>query len=78
VLPLASIVFLGYIAIKSILSASAAQNYSLLGFLVVGLILLLVARFVWRSPFRHQAGELDAGKQLTAPRPIRSAGARRA
>jgi amino acid transporter len=50
-LPLASIVFLAYIAIKSILSAAAAQNYSLLGFLVVGLILLLIAKFVWKSSF---------------------------
>jgi len=50
-LPLASIVFLAYVAIKSMLSAPAAQNYSLLGFLVVGLVLLLIARFGWRSPF---------------------------
>jgi len=50
-LPLASIVFLAWIAIKSILSAPAAQNYSLLGFVVVGLILLLIARFVWKSSF---------------------------
>ena len=50
-LPLASIVFLGYIAIKSMLTAAAAQNYSLLGFLVVGLILLLIAKFVWKSSF---------------------------
>jgi amino acid transporter len=50
-LPLASIAFLGWVAIKSMLSAPAAQNYSLLGFLVVGLILLLIARFVWKSSF---------------------------
>jgi amino acid transporter len=50
-LPLASIVFLGYIAIKSMLSAAAAQNYSLLGFLVVGLILMMIAKFVWKSSF---------------------------
>ncbi len=50
-LPLASIVFLGYIAIKSMLSAAAAQNYSLLGFLVVGLVLMLIAKFVWKSSF---------------------------
>ena len=50
-LPLASIVFLAYVAIKSILSAPAAQNYSLLGFVVVGLVLLLSARFGWRSSF---------------------------
>jgi amino acid transporter len=50
-LPVASIVFLGWIAIKSMLNAPAAQNYSLLGFLVVGLILLLIAKFVWKSSF---------------------------
>jgi amino acid transporter len=57
-LPLASIVFLGWIAVKSILGASAAQNYSLLGFLVVGLILMFIARFVWKSSFfqtRHES-----------------------
>jgi amino acid transporter len=51
ILPLASVVFLGYIAIKSILGAPAAQNYSLLGFVVVGVILIFVARFGLRSPF---------------------------
>jgi amino acid transporter len=51
VLPIASIAFLGWIAVKSILGAPAAQNYSLLGFLVFGLVLLFVARFVLRSPF---------------------------
>ncbi|HYK30483.1 MAG TPA: APC family permease [Streptosporangiaceae bacterium] len=51
VLPIAAIAFLGYVAVKSILGAPAAQNYSLLGFLVAGVILLFVARFVLRSPF---------------------------
>jgi amino acid transporter len=51
VLPVLSVVFLAYIAIKSILAAPAAQNYSLLGFLVVGLVLIVVARFGLRSPF---------------------------
>jgi amino acid transporter len=50
-LPLASVVFLAWIAIKSILGAPAAQNYSLLGFVVVGAILLFVARFVLQSQF---------------------------
>jgi hypothetical protein len=50
-LPLASIVFLAWVAIKSILGAAAAQNYSLLGFVVVGFVLLLIAKFVLRSPF---------------------------
>jgi uncharacterized membrane protein len=51
ILPVASVVFLAYIAIKSIFEAPAAQNYSLLGFLVVGIILTLVARFGLRSSF---------------------------
>jgi amino acid transporter len=51
ILPIAAVGFLGYIAVKSILSAPAAQNYSLLGFLVVGFILILVARFGWKSEF---------------------------
>lgn len=50
-LPVAAVAFLAYIAVKSILSAPAAQNYSLLGFVVVGFILILVARFGWKSQF---------------------------
>jgi amino acid transporter len=51
ILPIAAVAFLAYVAVKSILSAPAAQNYSLLGFVVVGLILIFVARFGWRSEF---------------------------
>jgi amino acid transporter len=51
VLPIAAVVFLGYVAVKSILSAPAAQNYSLLGFVVAGVILIIIARFGLRSPF---------------------------
>ncbi len=51
ILPLASVVFLGYIAVKNFLAAPAAQNYSLLGFAVVGIILIFVARFGLKSPF---------------------------
>jgi amino acid transporter len=51
ILPIASVGFLAYIAVKSILTAPAAQNYSLLGFAVVGFILILVARFGWKSEF---------------------------
>ena len=50
-LRLASVVFLGYVAIKNILAGPAAQNYSLLGFAVVGIILIFVARFGLKSPF---------------------------
>ncbi len=51
ILPVLSIIFLAVIAVKSIMGASAAQNYSLLGFVVAGLILLLIARFGLHSPF---------------------------
>jgi amino acid transporter len=51
VLPLAAIVFLGWVAIKSIKGANAAQNYTLLGFLVVGVVLMIIARFGLKSPF---------------------------
>jgi amino acid transporter len=51
ILPLAAVGFLGWIAVKSILAAPAAQNYALLGFAVVGIILIIVARFGLRSPF---------------------------
>ena len=51
VLPVASVGFLAYIAVESILPAPAAQNYSLLGFVVVGFILILVARLGWRLEF---------------------------
>ncbi len=50
-LPVASVVFLAYIAVKSVLTAPAAQNYALLGFGVAGLVLLFVARFGLRSSF---------------------------
>jgi amino acid transporter len=51
ILPIAAVIFLAWVAIKSISTAPAAQNYSLLGFVVVGAILILIARFVLRSPF---------------------------
>jgi amino acid transporter len=51
VLPLASAAFLGWIVVKSILTEQATWNWSLLGVVGVGLVLLLVARFGLRSPF---------------------------
>jgi len=51
VLPLAAAGFLGWIIVKSMLKAPATQNWPLLGIVVVGLILMVVARFGLRSPF---------------------------
>ena len=51
VLPLAAAGFLGWIIVKSMLKAPAAQNWPLLGIVVLGVILMFVARYGLRSPF---------------------------
>ena len=51
VLPLAAAGFLGWIIVRSMMKAPATQNWPLAGIVVVGLILMLVARFWLRSPF---------------------------
>ena len=51
ILPLASAVFLGWMVVKSMMESPAPQNWSMLGILVVGVILMLVSRFVLKSPF---------------------------
>jgi amino acid transporter len=59
VLPLAAAGFLGWIIVKSMMKAPATQNWPLLGIVVVGLILMFVARFGLRSPFfgiRRESG----------------------
>ena len=50
-LPLAAAAFLAWMVIKSMMESPAPQNWSMLGVLVAGLILMLVSRFVLRSPF---------------------------
>jgi amino acid transporter len=51
VLPLAAAGFLGWIIVKSMLQAPANQNWSILGIVIVGLILMVVVRLVLRSDF---------------------------
>jgi amino acid transporter len=51
ILPLAAAGFLGWIVVKSLLSAPAAQVWSIVGVVAVGLVLLASARFIQRSPF---------------------------
>jgi amino acid transporter len=51
VLPLGAAGFLGWIIAKSMLQAPASQNWAILGVVVVGFILMFVARFGLRSPF---------------------------
>jgi amino acid transporter len=51
VLSLAASGFLGYVFIKSWIAAPSVQRWSLIGIVIAGLILMLVARFVFRSAF---------------------------
>jgi amino acid transporter len=51
VLPLAAAGFLGWIIVKSMLQEGAPENWSILGIVVVGIILMFVARYGLRAPF---------------------------
>ena len=58
-LPLAAAGFLGWVFVKSLQAAPAAQVWSLAGIVVAGLLLMLVARFVLRSSFFGTQRESD-------------------
>jgi amino acid transporter len=51
ILPLGAAVFLGWIIVKSMQGQPASQNWSLVGVVVLGLVLMFAARFVLQSPF---------------------------
>jgi amino acid transporter len=53
VLPIASVVFLGWVVVKSLQGAPNAQRYALIGIVVAGLAMMFVARFALRSQFFH-------------------------
>ena len=60
VLPLGAAGFLGWIIAKSMLQAPASQNWSILSVVLLGIILMFVARFGLRSPFfaiRRESGD---------------------
>jgi amino acid transporter len=59
VLPVGAAAFLTWILVKSLLSAPAAQVWSFAGIVAAGLILMLYARFVLRSPFFQLPRESD-------------------
>jgi len=61
ILPLGAAGFLGWILVKSLISAPAPQLWSLVGIVALGVILLFTARFVLRSPFFQIRRESDAG-----------------
>jgi amino acid transporter len=51
ILPLASAVFLAWVVVKSLQTAPATERWSLVGIIAAGVLLMLAARFVLRSPF---------------------------
>jgi len=59
-LPLASVVFLGWVLVRSIQAAPLAQKWSLVGLLAVGVTLMFTARFVWKSSFFSLSRESEA------------------
>jgi len=59
VLPLGAAGFLGWVLVKSIMGSGAAQNWSLVGIIVVGIVLMFIARFGLRSPFFQIRRESD-------------------
>jgi amino acid transporter len=60
-LPLGSAGFLAWMVEKSLVGAPAAENWSMLGIVVVGLVLMLVARYGLKSWFFQIPRESDAG-----------------
>jgi amino acid transporter len=62
ILPLAGAGFLVWIIYKSLASAPASEVWSVVGIVAAGVILMLVARFILRSPFFQIARESAAGE----------------
>jgi DMSO reductase anchor subunit len=59
IFPLAAAAFLGWVLTKSLISAPATQRWSLIAIIAAGLILMLAARYILRSPFFHIHRESD-------------------
>jgi hypothetical protein len=59
ILPLAAAAFLCWLLVKSLLVASTPQIWSLVGIVGVGVILMLIARFVLKPQFFHLRRETE-------------------
>jgi amino acid transporter len=64
-LPLASCAFLCWVLVKSLQVAPAGQVWSIVGIVGLGVILMLSARFIQRSPFFQIPLESDPGPHET-------------
>jgi amino acid transporter len=59
ILPLGAIAFLVWVLYKQLTSASAAENWALSGIVGAGVLMMLAARFILRSPFFQVPLESD-------------------
>ena len=59
ILPLGAAGFLGWILVKSMLNLPGSQLWSVVGIVASGLLLMLAARFIQRSPFFQVARESE-------------------
>ena len=59
ILPVAAAGFLAWIIVRSLQAAPASQIWSLIGVVLLGLVMLAIARFVLRSPFFRVPRESD-------------------
>jgi hypothetical protein len=66
VLPAAAAAFLGWVLVRSVQTAPAPQNWSLLGVLATGLVLMVLARYGLKSRFFAIGREADQGKDPLA------------
>ena len=62
ILPLGAAGFLGWVLVKSIIAAPGSQQWSLAGIIALGVVLMLSARFIQRSPFFQISRESDSGQ----------------
>ncbi|HEY6276358.1 MAG TPA: hypothetical protein VIX86_08490, partial [Streptosporangiaceae bacterium] len=63
ILPFGAAVFLGWVFYRSAQLAPWTQRWSLIGIIALGVILLLAARFILRSPFFQISRESDSPRR---------------
>ncbi len=66
VLPVAAAAFLVWMVVKSLKVASSSEIWSLIGVVLVGLLLMLIARFGLQSSFFQIRRESDGGKHAAS------------
>jgi amino acid transporter len=60
-LPLGAAGFLGWMLVRTLQNSASTQRWSLIAIVALGLVMLLIARFVLKSPFFSTRRESDVG-----------------